>query len=213
VASELVVAVENSRLYELTSRLAITDELTGLANYRHLQLRLDEELARAKRYGKHLSLLMLDADHFKEFNDAQGHVAGDVALAELGSIMGGLVREVDVAARYGGEEFSVVLPETDVAGAYVTAEKIREAIEVHEFADAEGQRTCRLTVSIGLASYPAHGQDKDSVLREADDALYHAKRGGKNRVRAPRQRHHEVVVEAAGAVDDSSGAADEWTGA
>ena len=87
VASELVVAVENSRLYKLTSRLAVTDELTGLRNYRHLQQRLDEEVARATRYGKHLSLLMLDADDFKAFNDTHGHVAGDVALAELGAVI------------------------------------------------------------------------------------------------------------------------------
>ena len=212
VARELVVAVENSKLYKLTRRLAITDELTGLANYRHLQQRLDEELARAKRYEKQLSLLMMDADEFKEFNDAQGHVAGDVALAELGPIIKRLVREVDVVARYGGEEFSVVLPETDAAGAYVVAEKIREAIELHKFADADGGRTCDLTVSIGLATYPTHGADKDSVLREADDALYHAKRGGKNRVRAP-QRYRNSPSASEEPPQESSATTDEWTGA
>ena len=212
MASELVVAVENSRLYKLTQRLAITDELTGLANYRHLQQRLDEELARAKRYEKQLSLLMLDADQFKEFNDAQGHVAGDVALSELGPIIKRLVREVDVVARYGGEEFSVVLPETDAAGAYIVAEKIREAIELHKFANADGERTCDLTVSIGLATYPTHGADKDAVLREADDALYHAKRGGKNRVRAP-QRHRSSALAADDVSRELSATTDEWTGA
>ena len=212
VASELVVAVENSRLYKLTRRLAITDELTGLANYRHLQQRLDEELVRAKRYEKHLSLLMLDADQFKEFNDHQGHVAGDVALAELGPIVRKLVREVDVVARYGGEEFSIVLPETDAAGAYIVAEKVREAIELHKFADADGRRTCGLTVSIGLATYPTHAADKDSLLREADDALYHAKRGGKNRVRAPQHRGASTSAYAELA-EDLDGKTDEWTGA
>jgi diguanylate cyclase (GGDEF)-like protein len=212
VASELVVAVENSRLYKLTRRLAITDELTGLANYRHLQQRLDEELARAKRYEKHLSLLMLDADHFKEFNDHQGHVAGDVALAELGPIVRRLVREVDVVARYGGEEFSIVLPETDAAGAYIVAEKVREAIELHHFADADGRRTCSLSVSIGLATYPTHATDKDSLLREADDALYHAKRGGKNRVRAP-QRYRKSSATDTGTPEEQNAKADEWTGA
>jgi diguanylate cyclase (GGDEF)-like protein len=113
-----------------------------------------------------------------------------------------------VVARYGGEEF-VVLPETDAAGAFVVAEKIREAIELHRFIDSEGNRSCHLTVSIGLATFPTHGHDKDSVLREADDALYHAKNGGKNRVRTPRR--HPIAAkpdagEASLAPDDSMGA-------
>ena len=184
VASELVVAVENSRLYKLTKRLAITDELTGLFNYRHLQSRLDDEMGRAVRYGKHLSLLMVDVDDFKGFNDRHGHLAGDTALAELASVMRSSVREVDMVARYGGEEFSAVLPETDAAGAFSVAEKIREAIALHVFADPDGVRCCKLTVSIGLATCPSHCRDKESLLREADDALYAAKNGGKNRVRS-----------------------------
>jgi diguanylate cyclase (GGDEF)-like protein len=208
VASELVVAVENSRLYRLTSRLAVTDELTGLSNYRHFQQRLDEELLRATRYGKHLSLLMLDADDFKAFNDAHGHVPGDRALAEVGAILRNRVREVDVVARYGGEEFAIVLPETDAAGAFVVAEKIREAVELHRFEDSRGLEVCQLTVSIGLATFPTHADDKDSVLREADDALYRAKHGGKNRVRTPRHRAEED--QALGMVSRES--SDEWTG-
>jgi len=186
VASELVVAVENSRLYKLTKRLAITDELTGLFNYRHLQQRLDDETGRARRYGKNVSLLMIDIDDFKHFNDTYGHIAGDTALAELASVLRTAVREVDVVARYGGEEFSVVLPETDAAGAYVVADKAREAISLHRFAVRDGERECALTVSIGVATYPTHAPDKESLLREADDALYMAKNGGKNRVRTPR---------------------------
>jgi len=188
VASELVVAVENSRLYKLTKRLAITDELTGLFNYRHLQHRLDEETGRARRYSKHLSLLMVDVDDFKLFNDSYGHLAGDTALAELAEVMRKSVREVDLVARYGGEEFSVLLPETDAAGAYSVAEKIREAIALHAFADPDGVRCCRLSVSIGLATFPSHADDKEPLLREADDALYAAKNGGKNRVRSS-QKH------------------------
>lgn len=184
VASELVVAVENSRLYKLTKRLAITDELTGLFNYRHLQSKLDDEMSRAGRYGKHLSLLMIDVDDFKGFNDRHGHLAGDTALAELATVMRNSVREVDMVARYGGEEFSAVLPETDAAGAYSVAEKMREAIELHSFADQDGERCCRLTVSVGLATFPSHADDKESLLREADNALYAAKNGGKNRVRS-----------------------------
>lgn len=188
VSSELVVAVENSQLYKLTKRLAITDELTGLYNYRYLQQRLDEEIERAKRYSKDLSLLMLDVDDFKHFNDTHGHIAGDRALADLGRTLRKNVREVDVVCRYGGEEFSVVLPETDAAGAYVVAEKIREAVSLFEFADADHRRGEHITVSVGLATFPAHAKDKEALLKMADDALYQAKSGGKDRVRSPIMR-------------------------
>jgi len=188
VASELVVAVENSRLYRLTKRLAITDELTDLYNYRYLQQRLDEELGRAVRYDKRLSLLMLDVDDFKRINDTYGHIVGDRVLAEMGQLLKSTVREVDIVARYGGEEFTIILPETDASGAFIVAEKIREAVAVHRFPDAEGGRSIHLTVSIGLSSYPVHASDKEALLRSADDAVYHAKGTGKDRVRAPRLR-------------------------
>ncbi|PKQ36739.1 MAG: hypothetical protein CVT59_11365 [Actinobacteria bacterium HGW-Actinobacteria-1] len=188
VASELVVAVENSRLYKLTKRLSITDELTDLYNYRYLQQRLDDEIGRAKRYGKTLSFLMLDMDDFKAINDTHGHLVGDAVLAELGQVMKTTVREVDVVARYGGEEFSVLLPETDAAGAFIVAEKIREAVALHKFMDEDGERSVRATVSIGLANFPVHAEDKESLLRAADDAVYQAKTMGKDRVRAPHIR-------------------------
>jgi diguanylate cyclase (GGDEF)-like protein len=194
VASELVVAVENSQLYKLTKQLSVTDELTGMFNYRYLQQRIDDEVARAKRYSKHVSLLMMDADDFKMFNDSYGHLAGDRALADFKVVLSSVVREVDVVARYGGEEFAVVLPETDAAGAFVVAEKIREAIAAHLFGDAEGARCCTLTVSIGVATYPTYAYDKESLLREADDALYRAKNGGKNRVRAPKARSEAATT-------------------
>ena len=197
VASELVVAVENSRLYKLSKRLAITDELTGLFNYRHLQMRLDDEIMRAKRFSNHVSMLMIDADDFKRFNDTHGHIAGDGALSELSDVLRLVVREVDVVARYGGEEFSIVLPETDSAGAFIAAEKVREAVANHQFANADGTRDCILTVSIGLASYPTHAWDKESLLREADDALYRAKNGGKNRVRTPKRTSEGIAIEPA----------------
>ncbi|MGB4593495.1 MAG: GGDEF domain-containing protein [Coriobacteriia bacterium] len=188
VASELVVAVENSRLYKLTKRLAITDELTDLHNYRYLQQRLDDEVGRAKRYGKTLSFLMLDVDDFKGVNDTHGHLVGDGVLEGLGRILKATVREVDVVARYGGEEFSVVLPETDAAGAFIVAEKVREAVSLHKFLDEDGEPTIHVTVSVGLANLPVHADDKESLLKAADDAVYHAKDTGKDRVRAPRIR-------------------------
>jgi diguanylate cyclase (GGDEF)-like protein len=188
VASELVVAVENSRLYRLTKRLAITDELTDLYNYRFLQQRLDDEIGRADRYKKRLSLLMLDIDDFKSINDTHGHLVGDSVLTEIGQLLKSTVREVDIVARYGGEEFSVILPETDASGAFIVAEKIRESVSLHRFSDADGERTIHMTVSIGLASYPVHATEKESLLRAADDAVYRAKETGKDRVRAPRLR-------------------------
>ncbi len=188
VSSELVVAVENSRLYKLTKRLSITDELTDLYNYRYLQQRLDDEIGRARRYSKTLSFLMLDIDNFKAINDTHGHRVGDAVLGELAQVMKTTVREVDMVARYGGEEFSVLLPETDAAGAFIVAEKIREAVALHEFPDEDGERTVRATVSIGLANFPVHAEDKESLLRAADDAVYQAKTTGKDRVRAPHIR-------------------------
>jgi diguanylate cyclase (GGDEF)-like protein len=196
IASQLLVAVENSRLYKLTKRLAITDEVTGLHNYRFLQQRLDEEIGRAKRYDKRLSFLMLDVDDFKRINDVYGHRVGDLVLAEIGQVLRATVREVDVVARYGGEEFSVVLPETDVSGAFIVAEKIREAVSSHRFPDAEGNRRIHATVSVGLASFPTHAHDKETLLRAADDALYNAKSAGKDRVRAPRLRLRRTMPDA-----------------
>jgi len=221
VASELVVGVENSHLYRLTRHMSITDELTGLYNYRYLQQRLDEEIGRARRYNSHLSLLMIDADDFKGFNDAYGHVAGDLALGQLAEVLKASVREIDIVARYGGEEFSIALPQTDSSGAFVVAEKVREAVRTHSFVDAKGEPCSGLTVSIGLATFPSHANDKDSLLRESDDALYRAKNGGKNRVRTPRRpgSHEDAAGEGQDlalatpnhAVTDPE-RADEWTG-
>jgi diguanylate cyclase (GGDEF)-like protein len=184
VANELAVAVENSELYKLTRRLAITDELTGLYNYRYLFERAEEEIGRARRYGRSLSLLMIDADEFKLYNDTNGHVAGDVALAELATTMRGAVRDIDIVCRYGGEEFAILLPETDGEGAFVVAEKVREAVAAHLFSNGEGVRTEQLTVSIGLATYPGTAMDREALVRRADDALYVVKRSGRNRVSA-----------------------------
>lgn len=198
--SEMVVAADNSRLYQLTKRLSVTDELTGLYNYRYLQKTLESEIDRARRYPSSLSFIMFDIDDFKRFNDAHGHVAGDQVLGEVGRLVRGVVRDVDVVARYGGEEFSVILPETSAHGAYVVAEKIRVAIEQHTFSDAAGVVVDGLTVSIGLATFPTHAWDKEALLREADNALYHAKNGGKNRIRTPQ------VVPIAGLADAISSA-------
>jgi len=127
-------------------------------------------------------------------------------------VLSGAVREIDIVARYGGEEFSIALPQTDAAGAFVVAEKVREAVRTHQFKDTLGVQCCSLTVSIGLATYPTHAPDKDALLREADDALYRAKNGGKDRVRTPlRQPLREQAAET-GVSLDSTENPDEWTG-
>lgn len=185
IASELVIAVENAQLYRLTKRLSMTDELTGLANYRHLQTRIEEEIGRAERFGKKVSLLMLDADQFKTFNDTYGHMAGDAALAQVAQAIRESVREIDLVARYGGEEFAIILPETDAAGAFIVAEKVRETVAARHLESVCGDDHCFITISIGLATYPTHAQNREGLLRMADDALYAAKSSGRNRVRTP----------------------------
>jgi diguanylate cyclase (GGDEF)-like protein len=182
IGRQVAVAVDNSLLYKLTKHMAVTDELTGLHNYRFLQQHIKEEVARARRYSGFVSLLMIDADDFKAFNDSYGHVAGDKVLAELGQVLTDNVRTVDLVARYGGEEFSVLLPETDMMGAFAVAEKLRDAVCTRSFQEPYDRH---LSVSIGLASYPTHGIDAESVLRAADDALYGAKNSGKNQVHTP----------------------------
>jgi len=166
---------------ELLIERANTDCLTGLYNHRYFQEKLSSEINRASRYNHNLSLLMIDIDFFKGFNDEYGHPVGDAALRDLAQILIKNVRETDIAFRYGGEEFSVILPETSIEDAKVTAERIRQEVENHKFIDGEGQEHS-LTVSIGVASYPDHCSSRASLLLAADVALYQAKSLGRNRV-------------------------------
>ena len=162
------------------AQLAATDSLTGLANRRALDQVLAQEWARAQRSGKPLSLLMIDADHFKAFNDRHGHPVGDQALRQLAQVIDASIRRPgDMAARYGGEEFAVVLPETDEQGALILAQKIRTAMAAQ--APFKGDRLA-ITVSIGAStlSPPAEGT-VEQLLREADQALYLAKDRGRDR--------------------------------
>lgn len=188
IASELAVGIENAQLYKLTKKLSITDELTNLHNYRYLTQRLELELDRAERYIRPLSLLFMDLDDFKKYNDTHGHVAGDRALAEMAQVFKQRCRDIDIVARYGGEEFAAVLPETDVSGAFVVAEKIREGAAQHAFLGKDSRRDEQITISCGVATYPVHATTADELIRQADDALYFAKTTGRNRVCGP---HHE----------------------
>ncbi|MFA5271633.1 MAG: GGDEF domain-containing protein [Candidatus Omnitrophota bacterium] len=169
-------AIENSRAFEDTLIRAHTDTLTSLWNHGYFQYRLDEELLKAKSKNYPLSILMIDLDDFKKFNDTYGHIQGDHALRRISEILKKNGREVDIICRYGGEEFSVILPATTKEETAQIAEKIRSGLA------AETISGTSFTVSIGLSNYPQDGADKDTLVRKADVALYKAKKEGKNRV-------------------------------
>lgn len=160
---------------------ANTDSLTGLYNHRFFQDRLRSELTRAERYGRPVSMIMLDIDHFKNLNDAYGHPVGDAVLVEMARILQSDVRrDIDIVARYGGEEFAVILPETDVVGAEEVAERIRVSVQRHCFSAGDGE-TVPVTVSLGVAAYPEHSLEREGLIMAADLAMYQSKSTGRNR--------------------------------
>jgi diguanylate cyclase (GGDEF)-like protein len=177
LAQQAAVAVENARHHAL----ATTDSLTGLYLRDAFFRRLQEEHARARRYDSAYALLMVDLDGFKGINDRDGHLAGDRTLRAVGAAIRARLRGADLACRYGGDEFCVLLPETDLAGAGPIAERLREGIG-ELVVDLEGT-SVRATASIGISAYPDHGvSDVRTLLLRADQALYQAKRGGRDRV-------------------------------
>jgi len=179
IAMQAADAVLRARLFEQTERLATTDGLTGLANHRTFQARLDEHLLAAARYGKRLSLILCDIDHFKSVNDTYGHPAGDLVLKGVARALQREARATDLVARYGGEEFAVVMPETDAPGALVIAERIREKVKATVFQTELGR--LQVTMSLGVATCPDDGSRKAQLVEAADGCLYHAKRHGRNR--------------------------------
>lgn len=171
---------DNRRLEEL----ATTDALTRLLNRRALLDRLSVEVDRARRFKQQLSLLMVDIDHFKSVNDQHGHLVGDAILREMGTLLNGAVRTVDVVARYGGEEFVLILPETSTEGARVFGERLRERIAEHRF-DLGTEPIFHLTCSVGVATFPSpRVASPEDLFARADEALYRAKSGGRNQVRS-----------------------------
>jgi diguanylate cyclase (GGDEF)-like protein len=181
VFNDMVTRLRTGR--QELERLSTTDALTRLYNRRYLMSRLEEEARRARRTDRPFSLLMMDVDHFKRYNDTYGHQAGDEVLAGVAAIFQECVREVDCAARYGGEEFVIVLPETPAEGAIDVAARIRARLAAEAFPGG------KVTLSIGIAEFPADGETPEFVLRAADAALYRAKREGRDRVlRAVRGR-------------------------
>lgn len=182
VAHYLAIAIENARLYEEKSRLAITDGLTGIYNHRYFKEHLEEEFRRARRFLHPFSLIMIDIDHFKEYNDRYGHLGGDLALKTVADTLMENIREVDIVSRYGGEEFTIILPDTDIEGAEALAEKARRAVKIKSLALAEaGQEG--LTISAGVASFKISMKDLDELIDQADKALYQAKQEGRDRTR------------------------------
>lgn len=167
----------NHMAEELKAR-ARTDDLTGLPNFRAFRERIDSEIERGARYGEVFGVLVMDLDRFKQYNDDFGHLAGNVALQRVASVLRAALRAVDFPARYGGEEFAVVVPEIDLASLARIAERIRSSVE----AMAAPPDGAAVTVSIGAASYPADGASAEALFHVADERLYAAKREGRNRV-------------------------------
>ena len=179
LASQAVIAFENARLYSL----AITDSITKLYVHRYFQMRLEEEVARSRRYNSTISLLMCDIDHFKPINDNYGHQQGDAILKEVSKILRKNVRNTDIAARYGGEEFAIILPETTQADAKIVAERIRRDVAHFDFPSImPGQPSVKCSISIGVAGFPLNADNKDQLIQKADSALYKAKGSGRNKV-------------------------------
>jgi diguanylate cyclase (GGDEF)-like protein len=170
------------KLFEKTREFAYKDELTGLYNFRYFREHLDREIERAARYNTPVSLAMIDIDDFKSYNDRYGHESGNEALAMIARILSDSFRKIDVLARYGGEEFVLILPSTLKIHAHLVAERARESIESHRFGALGSHPGETLTVSMGIAAYPADARGGGDLVQRADSAMYLAKARGKNQV-------------------------------
>lgn len=180
VSFQGAIAIEKTLFHEEIVQLAKTDGLTGLNNHRTFHETLHNELKRARRLEKQLSLMLIDVDYFKNFNDTYGHQEGDAALKSLSGILNRNIRQIDFAARYGGEEFAIILSEVSYEGAVRVAERIRSETSTYAF-NVKGTID-RLTVSIGIAVFPDDAIDRERLIKASDDALYMAKKMGRNRV-------------------------------
>ena len=182
--NQLAVAIENSQLYEKTRTLSNTDELTNIPNRRYFHAILRREFAHAQRFNSSFALVMIDIDHFKRYNDTFGHLNGDLVLSRVATILLRNTRGVDLVARFGGEEFIILLSNTNKEGAYLVAEKLRDAAAAEEFVltGHDNEETVEsVNISLGIAEYPNDGTDLDILLENADRALYAAKAAGRNR--------------------------------
>ncbi len=180
LANQAGLAIENSQLYEKTVIRAHTDPLSELWNHGHFHYLLQAELEKAKATSMPLSLIMVDIDDFKVYNDALGHQVGDKLLKELAQLLKNQSRKMDYVCRYGGEEFTIILPETGKKEAFLIAERLREDTKTHPFAHEEIMPGKKLTVSLGLATFPEDASNPSELISRSDKALYQAKRKGKN---------------------------------
>lgn len=180
--SAIVQRSRDEQKVEMLERLSITDPLTELYNRRFLERRMEEEINRSKRSGINLTVMLIDLDYFKAYNDICGHIAGDRALKKAAKVLRASVREMDVVTRYGGEEFCVLLPGTSKRESVFVAERIRHDIEAEMFQGEEHLPLGRLTTSIGISSFPEDGANSTAVIHAADIALYEAKSNGRNRI-------------------------------
>jgi two-component system, cell cycle response regulator len=202
------VAIENVLLHQEAQRLSVTDNLTGLWNFRYFQIQADRELESAERFERPVSLVIVDIDHFKDVNDHYGHQVGDEALIEVARRIHDATRTPDVVARYGGEEFVVLLPGTDHDGALATAERIRAAVAASPVLVTSGMRSdggigeLSITCSAGVAAFPEHGRSVATLLRAADAAMYRAKTLGRNRVLGAEDREPRPVAPVHGEAAD-----------
>jgi diguanylate cyclase (GGDEF)-like protein len=190
LAAQATLALENVELHYQVQQQAVTDELTGLANHGRFQELLQVEIEQVRRYRHPVGLIMLDLDDFKAINDTYGHQQGDVVLKQVARALRDTSRDVDLPARYGGEEMAVVLPHTDLDGAYAISERVRRAIERLHVPRLDGDGRLRITASFGVAA--STEGDKDALIADADAALYAAKRQGKNRTVKAKQRTTNV---------------------
>ncbi len=168
-------------LLEKFREQSVTDGLTELYNQSHFFLLFNLQLERSKRYNTPFSLIIFDVDHFKNYNDSNGHLAGSEALRKVGRLMKKVFRASDILAKYGGDEFVVILPNSDKIGAFLGAERIRETVENEHFDGGKTQPLGKVSLSLGIASYPEHGSTTEDILENADKALYFAKETGRNK--------------------------------
>jgi diguanylate cyclase (GGDEF)-like protein len=180
LAENLAMALSNLNLREVLRLQSIRDPLTGLFNRRYMEETFERELGRVKRNQAGLTVIMFDVDHFKKYNDSYGHHAGDAVLSHIGSYLKTNVRSEDIPCRYGGEEFLLIMPGLSADGALRRAESIRTGI-AHLTVENRGQPLPKVTVSMGVAAFPAHGDSASTIIQAADEALYRAKRNGRNR--------------------------------
>lgn len=186
MAQQIALGLEKAQLYHKVKAMALSDGLTGLANRRNFDMFLEAELRRSASLNRPLSLIMLDLDRFKRYNDTYGHLTGDKLLAQIGKILREHTRKIDFPARYGGEEFSVILPECSNSEATAIADKIRQVIELSQFPDNQGGFSAKITASLGVATYNPQilpeSPSKERFIAIADTALYRAKENGRNQV-------------------------------